>query len=255
MQMNPQDRLMDLLLEHNFDLVRHRKHKIYRNPDGLTFVTSSTPSDRRAPQNAISALKRILRQADTMYESSTVIDPAPVVEELHMIKPVSLNEPSPMIEPKAESISDQQWETFKRQCWRDEKLRAKNEKFLSMVSMYTDRAHELLRTEEGTNLGSLTHVVKQILSNCLYKSKVLLYNCKFFDQGIVMASLPDVPILWANNGHIGISAFLSVNTYVQHGTSRLATLRFDADGTPLLFELPDKEARRFYVPPGDQPRV
>jgi hypothetical protein len=45
-----------LLHELSFDLVRQRTHKIYRNPDGLTFVTASTPSDSQASRNALSTL-------------------------------------------------------------------------------------------------------------------------------------------------------------------------------------------------------
>src|SRR5713226_5321464 len=129
--MNPQDQLMELLEKYNFDLVRQRKHRIFRNPDGLTFVTASTPSDRKAPQNALSTLRRILRRQTLMDESAMVIDPAPVAKESPVIQPVSTREPSPVIEPAPASISDQEWEAWKRQYWHDEKLRAKNEKFLS----------------------------------------------------------------------------------------------------------------------------
>lgn len=249
--MDPHDELMALLQEHNFDLVRQRNHKIYRNPDGLTFVLASTPSDRLAPQNSLSTLKRILRQLNPAPEATEAITPSPLVEPAPTIQTFPTTESMPASEPAPASMSDQEWDVWKRQYWHDEKLRVKNEKFQSVVSMYVDRASELCRKREGVGLVSVTDAVKQLLRDCHYKSKVLLYNCKFFDQGIVMASLPDVPVLWASNGHIGISAFLLFNTYVQHGTSKLTTLRFDDDGTPVLFELPETSARKFYVQPAN----
>ncbi len=117
-----------------------------------------------------------------------------------------------------------------------------------MFSMYVDRASELVR-EHKVHLGSVTDAVKRKLRNCHYESKVLLYNCKCLEQGIVIGEdIPDVPILWATNGHIGISVFLAINSYVQHGASRVTTLRFTWDGNPVLFELPEKGARKAYVP-------
>lgn len=248
--MNPQDQLMELLQEHSFDLVRQRKHKIYRNPDGLTFVVASTPSDRLAPQNALSTLKRILRQVNPEPEPVQVIapaspEPAPAIQASPQI------EPMPAVEPAPPSVSDQEWEAWKRQYWHDEKLRAKNERFLSVVSMYIDRASQSFHKHEDIRLGPVTDAVKQILRDCHYKSKVVLYNCKCFEQGIVVADIPHVPVLWASNGHIGVSALLLINAYVQHGTARVTTLRFNWNEFPVLLELPEKEARKFYVQPSD----
>lgn len=104
--MNPQDQLMKLLREHSFDLVRQRKHKIYRNRVGLTFVTASTPSDRRAPQNALSTLKRMLRTTNVSDESATAIHSVSVAEVAPVIKVDSVIEPLPMIEPVAAAMSD-----------------------------------------------------------------------------------------------------------------------------------------------------
>jgi predicted RNA binding protein YcfA (HicA-like mRNA interferase family) len=49
-----------LLSSHGFELARQRKHKVYKREDGTTFVTASTPSDRRAERNQISTLSRVL---------------------------------------------------------------------------------------------------------------------------------------------------------------------------------------------------
>ena len=48
------------LSNHGFDLVRQKKHKVYKRGDGTTFVTASTPSDRRAERNQMSTLCRVL---------------------------------------------------------------------------------------------------------------------------------------------------------------------------------------------------
>lgn len=39
--------------QHGFDLVRQKKHRVYKHPDGRTFVTSSTPSDWRTEKNVL----------------------------------------------------------------------------------------------------------------------------------------------------------------------------------------------------------
>jgi hypothetical protein len=51
-----------LLKQHGFVLVRETRHKIYRNPEGKTFVTPSTPSDARGVFNSLSDLKRVIAQ-------------------------------------------------------------------------------------------------------------------------------------------------------------------------------------------------
>jgi predicted RNA binding protein YcfA (HicA-like mRNA interferase family) len=247
--MDPQDQLIKLLRDHNFDLVRQRKHKIYRNPDGLTFVAASTPSDRHAPQNALSTLKRILRHANATDESPTIIDAVPMIAAAPVSNPVLMSEHLP-IERAPEPMSDQEWEAWKYQYWRDERLRAKNEKFLSVVNKYVGRVSELMhkKMDKVTTPATAADAIKSMLRELHYKSKVVLYRCRFFDQGIVDVEIPDQPILWSSNGHIGISAFLYFNAYVQHGPSRATTLRFNIDGTPVLFELPEQGARKFHVP-------
>lgn len=49
-----------LLKEHGFELIRTTKHRVYRNPEGRVYVTSSTPSDWRVANNRLTALKRCL---------------------------------------------------------------------------------------------------------------------------------------------------------------------------------------------------
>jgi predicted RNA binding protein YcfA (HicA-like mRNA interferase family) len=252
--MNPQDQLMELLEKYNFDLVRQRKHRIFRNPDGLTFVTASTPSDRKAPQNALSTLKRILRQAGAVDESPGAVDSEPIAKGSPVVQPALTSESSPMIEPAPAIISDQEWEAWKRQYWQEEKLRAKNERFLSMFSGCVDCANELMRKRGNLALDIFvaTDAVKSKMRDLHYKSKVLLYNLTIFDQGIVREQQADMPVLWASNGHTGISALVFCNVYVQHEPLRLTKLRFDLDGFPVVCELPDKDERKFLVVTGSR---
>jgi hypothetical protein len=51
-----------LLIQHKFVLVRHDKHKVYRNPEGKVYVTAATPSDWRAGFNMLKALKRCIAE-------------------------------------------------------------------------------------------------------------------------------------------------------------------------------------------------
>ena len=243
--MNPQSQLLELLQKHHFDLVRQRKHKIYRNSDGLTFVTASTPSDRHASQNALSTLRRILRPLNPPSEPIPLIEPTPLFGTATSIEVASVAEIKSETKGTCAAISDQQWEAWKRQYWHDEKLRAKNERFLSAVDMYVDRVSDLLHKREDVRPLPATDAVKSILRRLQYKSKVLLYNCAFFEKGGVITEARDQPILWASNGHIGISAFLFCNGYVQHGPSRVPELRFEWEGMPVLFELPEG-ARKFH---------
>jgi hypothetical protein len=48
------------LEENDFALVRGKKHRVYRNPEGKTLVMAATPSDRRADANALTELRHLL---------------------------------------------------------------------------------------------------------------------------------------------------------------------------------------------------
>jgi len=60
MSANPIAKHDALLREHKFVLIRQRKHRVYRNPEGKVYVVGSTPSDWRSVRNAVSALKRVI---------------------------------------------------------------------------------------------------------------------------------------------------------------------------------------------------
>ncbi len=52
--------LEQLIAEHRGVLVRSKKHRIYRFPNGVVFTVASTPRCPRAYANAITELKRLL---------------------------------------------------------------------------------------------------------------------------------------------------------------------------------------------------
>jgi hypothetical protein len=144
-------------------------------------------------------------------------------------------------------MSDEEWEAWKRRYWHDVKLQAKNERFLSVISMYVGRVSEFYQKHKDDSPGHATtaaclpvghstlsrpptsrnaenvggppapstgavnqwniaQAVKTQLRRLHYKSKVLLYHCKVFNQGTdvteqvlkgIGEELLDVPILWA----------------------------------------------------------
>jgi hypothetical protein len=68
--MNAENQLRQLLANNGFALVRQRKHKVYRNQTGLTFVCPTTPSDRRNALNQLRDIRRVLRTAGVLNESA-----------------------------------------------------------------------------------------------------------------------------------------------------------------------------------------
>jgi hypothetical protein len=57
--------LVNSLRAHGFELARQRKHRVYKNSAGSTFVIPSTPSDRRWSANALADLARLCGPAET----------------------------------------------------------------------------------------------------------------------------------------------------------------------------------------------
>ena len=59
--MDPVTKLERTLKEHRFVLIRQSTHRVFRNPEGRTFVCASTPSDTfRWAKNALAELKRVI---------------------------------------------------------------------------------------------------------------------------------------------------------------------------------------------------
>ena len=61
MPRNPQKKLVGMLRANGAVLLRHKKHFVYKLPDGKRFVTSKTPSDHLSELNAIKRLGRMLK--------------------------------------------------------------------------------------------------------------------------------------------------------------------------------------------------
>lgn len=59
--MDPGKEFDRLVKEHGGKLIRQRKHRVYKFPSGVVFVCASTPSDRRADDNILCHLKRVLK--------------------------------------------------------------------------------------------------------------------------------------------------------------------------------------------------
>lgn len=57
---DPKSTLESLIEEHGGVLVRQRKHRVYRFPNGTTFTVASTPECPFAYDNALSFLKTLL---------------------------------------------------------------------------------------------------------------------------------------------------------------------------------------------------
>jgi hypothetical protein len=51
-----------LLRLHRAVLIRERKDKIFRFPDGRIFVVATSPSDHRAERNNLATLRRLVRE-------------------------------------------------------------------------------------------------------------------------------------------------------------------------------------------------
>ena len=60
--MKPNKQLEKFLKAKGYELIRQRKHRIYKNPDGCTFVTPNSASCSRNLQNALRELKRAERE-------------------------------------------------------------------------------------------------------------------------------------------------------------------------------------------------
>ena len=58
--MGAREDIQQLLQEHKFVLQRETKHQVWKNPEGKTFVCSSTPSNNWAAMNALGDLRRVI---------------------------------------------------------------------------------------------------------------------------------------------------------------------------------------------------
>lgn len=54
------DKVDELLKQTGAVLIRHKKHEIWKLPNGQNFVRAQTPSDKKADTNSLSDLKNLL---------------------------------------------------------------------------------------------------------------------------------------------------------------------------------------------------
>jgi hypothetical protein len=167
--MNPEAQLQCLLDEYDFKLARQRKHKVYKNPDGKTFVMASTPSDRRSSRNALSTLKRICRPlttaesttgattptiealvADLGREAKTETMEFPAEAAVPASEPIEISLPVISPNPKKEEVRSKRLADV---------VEAKNERFVASVHTFVERAC-LLAIENNVEPAIATNAVK-----------------------------------------------------------------------------------------------
>jgi len=145
-----EQRLWDSLRVHGFELVRQRKHRVYKNPLGQTFVVASTPSDRRWSANALADLARLCGTTETDWRPlrarrqhsrlERVVEP-PSMEALQLPQPPAelILAPAPV---PALSRADRQ--RLKRWEKHESQRGAKVERRLAKLRDLAHRAHNLL---------------------------------------------------------------------------------------------------------------
>jgi len=58
--MDSKEEVFRLLKEHKANLIRQRRHRVYRLPDGRIFVTSLTQTNERGWRNCLARLRKLL---------------------------------------------------------------------------------------------------------------------------------------------------------------------------------------------------
>jgi hypothetical protein len=58
--MDAKSEIFRILKEHRAQLVRSKKHHVYKLPNGKTFVTGITPTDERGWRNRLAQLRKLL---------------------------------------------------------------------------------------------------------------------------------------------------------------------------------------------------
>lgn len=119
-----------ILKDTGFVLARQRKHKVYKNDEGKTFVVASTPSDVRAVHKSLSTLCRLIgaKKADLLRRRPKVETPvviAPVESSVVAVPEIAVPiEPAP-VPPSADELLLRRWEKSEaKKLRRKERLEA-----------------------------------------------------------------------------------------------------------------------------------
>jgi hypothetical protein len=94
-----------LLAESGAVLVRHKKHLVYRLPNGRNFVAAKTPSDpARAAKNNLSDLRRALQAQATASDAKETPTVEPDLQNQPVPATAAAQPPPPAILPRAPPV-------------------------------------------------------------------------------------------------------------------------------------------------------
>lgn len=130
-----------IIRQHGFDLVRQKKHKVYRHPDGRTFVASNTPSDWRSTlnelhdfANLVGVPKHHLIRPPRPKREHTRLEPLEKPTALHPPAPETIPVPIASSFTKAELKKLRRWEKhYKQQEAKEAKLQQDLEQMLRVI--------------------------------------------------------------------------------------------------------------------------
>src|ERR1700722_4356556 len=157
------ENLLNRLLEqHGFELVRQRKHRVFRNPAGQIFILPSTPSDKRWSANALADLARLCGpveeesrplRARRLHGRLEAMEPtAPLsVEVSQAPKTQPAAEPLPALS-RADQLRLKRWEKHEKQRKQRD---PKSERRLAKLRDLAFRAHGSLEKWSGGDPSSL----------------------------------------------------------------------------------------------------
>ncbi len=168
------------LSQHGFELVRTRKHRVYKRADGTTFVTSSTPSDVRWERHALADFARIVGKTKRELTSHALPKRArrshSRLEPLPQLAAVVVSLPNPVPE-----VSAQDRKLLKRleryQANREKKRIAREKKLMP----YIRKANQMYLAEYET----VPHVQFEIAQALAQAPRRLSYDAEPVVCGIV----------------------------------------------------------------------
>ena len=183
------------LSQHGFELVRTRKHRVYKRADGTTFVTPSTPSDVRWERHALADFARIVGKTKRELTSHALpkrarrrhsrLEPLP---QPAILAPVAVADfPNPVPE-----LSAQDRKLLKRleryQANREKKRIAREKKLMP----YITKAHQMYLAEYET----VPHVQFKIAQALAESLRRLSYDAEPVICGVVgESSVTDLLVL------------------------------------------------------------
>jgi predicted RNA binding protein YcfA (HicA-like mRNA interferase family) len=145
-----EQKLQKSLRAHGFELVRQKRHRVYKNPAGHTFVTSSTPSDRCWSTNALADLARLCGPAETDSRPLRArrrhgrLDSEPRRDAVPIDSSLEKAEAQPTPAPATPALSRADRQRLKRWEKHENQRGAKDARRLAKLRDLAHRAHESL---------------------------------------------------------------------------------------------------------------